>query len=92
MHATASGTETIIRDELVKFNVNIGTILCATTDTTNTMPTTVRKLGLEWQKCAAHVIQLAIGHALDVQPLLKKVTSHVKKIAAWFYMPTNAQR
>ena len=42
--------------------------------------------GLEWQKYIEHVIQLAIGYALELQSLLKKVISHVKKkIAAWFH-------
>jgi hypothetical protein len=88
---TSSATEKIIRGELEKHGISQSSIYFATTDTTNTMPCTVRQLGINWQGCAAHSLQLSINAALDAQKIVQNLISHVHRIAGFFHSSTVGQ-
>lgn len=85
---TAAACNRIIREQLEKYQVAIDDVLYVTTDTTNTMPCAARMLGIDWQGCGAHMLQLAINKALDAQPNVKRLISHVHKISTFFHSST----
>ena len=88
---TSLATEQIIRGESERFGIDLSSLFFATTDTTNTMPCKARQLGINWQGCAAHSLQLSINAALDVQRIIQNLIGHVHMIAGFFYSSTVGQ-
>ena len=83
-------TEQIFQ-ELERFGIDSSSLFFATTDTTNTIPCTARQLGITWQGCAAHSLQLSIYAALDVQRVIQNLIGHVHKFAGFFHSSTVGQ-
>ena len=56
----ATSTEEILRNVLSKFDLTSDNIFRATTDTTPSMPCTLKLLGIDWLGCCAHKFQLCV--------------------------------
>uniref|UniRef100_A0A8C5LLM5 BED-type domain-containing protein n=1 Tax=Leptobrachium leishanense TaxID=445787 RepID=A0A8C5LLM5_9ANUR len=88
---TARKTSEIISNEFAKHGFGEEKILFATTDTTNTMPCTAKILDIQWHGCAAHILQLTINAALDVQRTVKNLIGCLHYIAGFFHSSTVGQ-
>lgn len=83
--------EEIIRNEMEKHGIEIETIFFATTDVTDTGPLTTTSLGIQWQGCAAHILQLSISAALDAQKEVKRLIIQAYHIASFISLSTFSQ-
>ena len=88
---TAMSTSEIMTDVLEKYETEKSTILVATTDTTNTMPATLRLLKITWLGCSAHLLQLSIKHSVNKQPVVKQLISRGLRIGSFFNSSTVGQ-
>ena len=88
---TAKSTAECLDETFSSYNLNTSSIFSATTDTTNTMPATLRLLDIQWIGCAAHILQLALKDAFKVQPILNKVVGVGHKIGSFFHSSSVGQ-